>query len=244
MRVDITIKDLDATLATVEDVPKQANYASMLAINATMLVVQTFTLNELLPDKFTLRAKGAAWQKPGTKYGFNLKFATKQNPVGVLGSQADWLDLQERGGTKKVDGHRVAIPTPEHKPKAELMTAAKKPRALLKDALTAQIRRASADSSKAGKTRLKRLNRQLKAVSKMKQKPFLTDSVKNNLPSGIWVRKGKERLPIMPLFIFKEEVPIEIRLGFEPAGGKLAAQLFPQQFQINFQKAIATARRV
>lgn len=244
MMVHIDVRGLDATLATVEDVPKQARYASMLAINETMLAVQTFTISELLPEKFTLRAKGAPWQKPGTKYGFNLKFATKQNPVGVLGSQADWLDLQERGGTKKVDGHRVAIPTPAHKAKSEIMTAAKKPKALLKEALTTQIRRASADSSKAGKAKLKRLNRQMKALSKMTQKPFLTDSVKNNLPSGIWVRTGKERLPIMPLFIFKEEVPIEIRLGFEPAGGKLAAQLFPQKFEITFQKAISTARRI
>ncbi len=242
MKLDIEVRDLDGVLRTVADVPRQAQYATMQAINATMLEVQAFTLDHLLPDKFTLRAKGAPWQKPGTKYGFNLKFANKTRLEGTLGSQAPWLDLQERGGVKHGSGgHRVAIPTPEHKPRREIMAAAKKPRALLKEALTAQIRRAEGDTSKKGVAKLKRLNRQFKSLSGMKQKPFLA---KGDLRPGIYVREGRERLPIKALFIFEPEVPIEIRLGFEPAGSKLALEKFPGHFQLQFARAVATARRL
>lgn len=237
--IKIKVSDPKGFLNEVNDVPKQVRYASSLAINDTMLEIQQFTLNDLLPEKFTLRARGSPWQKPGTKYGFNLKFANRQNLSSELGSQADWLDLQERGGKKTAGGHRVAIPTPEHKPKSELMTAAKKPRALLKGVLTGAIRDAKKDTTKNGKAKLRKLNKQLKAVSGLKEKPFLN---KGDLPPGIWVRKGPARLPIEPLFIFKDEVPIEIRLGFEPAAAAMAAQLYPVKFAASFKKAIATAR--
>lgn len=241
MKLQIKVSDPTQALTKINDVPRQVRYASSLAINDTMLAVQEFTLKELLPEKFTLRAKGQPWQKPGTKFGFNLKFANRNKLESTLGSQADWLNLQERGGSKTGGGgHRVAIPTPAHKPKAEIIPAAKKPRALLKGVLVSAIRAAQKDPTKKGQAKLRKLNRQLKAVGKLSQKPFLS---KGKLPPGIFVREGPARLPIKALFVFKEQVPIEIRLAFEPSAAKLAAQLYPVKFEAAFKRAVATARR-
>jgi hypothetical protein len=107
-------------VAYLRNVQRQVNYASARTANNLALRVQKFTVEKLLPEKFTLRAKGAPWQRPGTKMGFNIKFATKDKPQSVIGSQADWLERQEIGGDKKGDGHRVAIPTTFWKPKADV----------------------------------------------------------------------------------------------------------------------------
>src|ERR1051326_6265584 len=86
----------------VKDLDKQIGFATANALNKTATKVQQFTLTNLLPSKFTLRAKnpGAPWQKPGMKMGFNIKFANRNNLQAVLGSQADFLKLQEEGGDK------------------------------------------------------------------------------------------------------------------------------------------------
>jgi hypothetical protein len=80
-----------------------------------------------------LRSKGTPWFRPGTKLGFNIKFATKDTLRAVIGSQADFLRLQEHGGAKNPSGHRVAVPTLFWKRREEIMDRAKKPRAILKN---------------------------------------------------------------------------------------------------------------
>lgn len=60
-----------------------------------------------LPDKFTLRT---GWYKPNTPFGFKITKATKQNMAATVYSRAPWLQLQETGGTKTANGHRVAVP--------------------------------------------------------------------------------------------------------------------------------------
>jgi hypothetical protein len=113
-------------------VGRQIPFAMSKAINDTLREVQQWTVSEYLPSRFTLRAKGAPWQRPGNKFGFNLRFANKTNLTGTLGSQAPWLKLQEEGGTKSVTGHRVAVPTTELKSPQELVSREKKPRRILK----------------------------------------------------------------------------------------------------------------
>lgn len=131
MGESVDIMGADEALRYLKDLPKQVRFASSRAINDTAKEVQAFTVGELLPEKFTLRSKGTPWQKPGNKLGFNIKFANKNNLEGRVGSQANWLRLQEDGGEKVVAGHRVAIPTSYWKKKAEIMARKKKPKALL-----------------------------------------------------------------------------------------------------------------
>jgi hypothetical protein len=130
---------LDAGLRFLTNVGKQVTYATSQAVNATAKDVQTFTVTGLLPSAFTLRSKGQPWQKPGGKYGFNIRpYANKNTMTAILGSQADWLDDQEEGGTKTVAGHRVAIPVQGLKGKSEIISRNLKPRALIHDLKGAQ----------------------------------------------------------------------------------------------------------
>lgn len=129
----VEAKGFPEALKGLQNAQKQATFALVIAANETAKEVQAFTVNELLPDKFTLRAKGTPWQKPGNKLGFNIKFANKSNLTSVLGSQANFLERQEEGGNKDGNGHRVAVPTPFWKKREEIMHRTKKPRAILED---------------------------------------------------------------------------------------------------------------
>lgn len=128
----LEVKGIRQALRVVENLSRQKNFAMAKAMNRTLLEVQGWTVQEHLPGVFTLRAKGAPWQKPGTKMGFNMGFASKMKLEARLGSQADWLELQEKGGTKRAPGHRLAIPTPVWKKRPELLERGRKPKPILK----------------------------------------------------------------------------------------------------------------
>lgn len=117
-----------------EDIPKQVRFAMSQAINDGAKLAQTHEIEKQLPSRLTLRSNGAPWWKPGTRYGVNLKpFATKDSLRAVLGSQADWLRLQEEGGTKKAGGHRLAIEAGARPSDRAVLPKSLKPRQLLKE---------------------------------------------------------------------------------------------------------------
>lgn len=126
----IETRGLDEVGKRLRKLPFLTSLATTRAVNDTLIQAQTFTTQTLLPKKFTLRGRGKRWFEKGGKLGFNIKFAKANNPIGTLGSQADFLELQEHGGRKTAGAHRLAIPTEEYKPKPELMSRAKKPRAV------------------------------------------------------------------------------------------------------------------
>jgi hypothetical protein len=124
--------NIPSVIRTLQNVQKQVRFATSQAINDTAKEVQQFTIEKQLPDKFTLRSKGAPWQKPGSKLGFNIRpFATKDRLEARLGSQADFLNLQERGGTKRADGHRVAVVVNARPSHRAVIPRALKPRRIM-----------------------------------------------------------------------------------------------------------------
>lgn len=129
--VDVIIKGFNEARREIDKAAKQARYAGAVAINETAKQVQGETVGKFLPGKFTLRSKGQPWQKPGGKLGFNIKFAKKDNLTATLGSQADWLKLQETGGTKQVSGKSLAIEAGARESKTSVLLRAMKPRRLL-----------------------------------------------------------------------------------------------------------------
>lgn len=129
--MNVEVKGLDFALEKLKRLPGATRIAAARAANDTAIDAQKFTVQKLLPSKFTLRGRGKKWFEPGNKLGFNIKFAKPELPEARLGSQADFLDLQEHGGQKSGHGHRVAIPSSEYKPKPELMRRDMKPRAIL-----------------------------------------------------------------------------------------------------------------
>lgn len=128
----VHISGLDVAIRRVHDLSKQGRFAMSMAMNNTLKQVQGWTVEELLPGAFVLRSRGSPWFKPRTRFGFNIRpFATKDRLQATMGSQADWLKLQEHGGTKRIAGHRIAIPTRFWKPREEIMEKGKKPRAIV-----------------------------------------------------------------------------------------------------------------
>ncbi len=131
MNMSFSTRGFEAARRTLQSGARNVRFAAMQAVNDTGREVQQFTVNKLLPEKFTLRSRGSAWQKPGNKLGFNLKFASKQTLTATLGSQANWLELQEKGGTKTAKGHRVAIAAQVRDTPTSIIPSRRKPRRLL-----------------------------------------------------------------------------------------------------------------
>lgn len=249
--VTIKAQSVDRVLTNLKNVQKQVRFAISLAANETAKEIQAFTLNDLLPEKFTLRSRGAPWQKPGTKYGFNVKFATKQTLTAVIGSQADWLKLQEEGGTKQVQGHRVAVPTLFWKKREEIMEAAKKPKALLKDLTQLQRRierakqelvnhKGSQRSAIAKERHLNSLTKRAEALTSLAHAPFIAKMKSGK--EGIFIRTDKERHPLKMLFSLEQQTTIAPRLEFEKQGEQIVERIWEQKFTAAFVRAMATAK--
>lgn len=211
--VSLSVKGISETLGTLIDLPKQVRYASSQAINDVALEVQKEEVEKTLPGHLTLRSKGAPWQRPGTRYGVNIRpFARKDSLRAVVGSQADWLKLVEEGGTKQ-RATELAIPTTFWKQKQEILKRARKPRALL-----------------AAKRKLAELG----------GRAFLYRGAK--MPQGIWARTTKAAYPIRLLFTFKTRATIRAVLVFFGTGRAKVMAIYPQRFQARLARAIATAR--
>jgi len=130
--VNVTIKGDAAAIGKLIDLPKQVRFATMQAINDTAKAVQKYELDTVLPGHLTLR--GSGWWKPGTRFGINIRpFATKASLKAVVGSQANWLFYVEQGGTRTVQGHRLAIEAGARPGEKSVLPRSVKPRRLLAD---------------------------------------------------------------------------------------------------------------
>lgn len=116
-----------------DSIARQIRFAAVNTVNKVALQLQAATVTEVLPHAFTLRSRGAGWWQPRTALGFNLRFAKRKDPEpkAILGSRADWLPLQEQGGTKARPGHRLAIPITARTSPSSVIPRARKPRRLV-----------------------------------------------------------------------------------------------------------------
>lgn len=141
---NVQLKGADKAIDLYRGLPAITRKAASGAVNDTLKDVQEETGQKILPDAFTLRGRGKQWWEPGQKFGFNVRpYATPQTLTGTLGSQADWLRLQEKGGTKRAEGHRVAIPADDYKPRTAIMARRLKPRSILNSTRSGAFKLAS-----------------------------------------------------------------------------------------------------
>ena len=126
--ITLNFNGIKETIATLQNVQKQVAFASSKAINRVAVEVQKAELSGELKNKLKLRGQ---WFKPGTKYGVNVRFASKVNLVATVGSQADWLKLVEHGGTKTPPKKALAVPSENIDTSVRRKTA-EKPARLLK----------------------------------------------------------------------------------------------------------------
>lgn len=201
------------------DIPKQIRYAEMLTINQIAGEVQKHEVEKQLPSKLTLRSKGAPWWKPGSRYGVNRTFAKRDNLRAVVGSQADWLKYQEEGGTKKAQGHRLAIEAGARPEKSAILTRNIKPRTLLR-------RTGDTRTTKTGKV----------IVAKRSGKGFI---IKTKSGPAIFIREnGNLKL----MYMLEGSARMPAILKFYESGKALVESRYQEIFNINFNRALATAR--
>lgn len=212
--VQIEIKGADELAKKLANFPGQVAFAQSKAINDVAVGVQSFELEKQLPSRLTIRSRGTPWTKPGTKFGVNIRpFATKVKPSATVGSQADWLKLQEQGGTKRVGGHRIAIPTSFWKSNKEIMARAKKPRTLL----NANSRR-----------------------RELAGRAFIYEGMK--MPAGIYARNDRGSRALRMLFRLVDTARVNARLQFFPSAQNVVNQTYDAAFSKRLNEAIATAR--
>jgi len=113
MSMNATIVGLKGTVGFLTDIPKQTRFATAKTLTQSAWAAQKFTVDKLLPEKFTIRSKspGRPWSKFG-KFRFKVKQATKEKLRAEVESIAPWIEDHERGGSrsgpKAIGG--VAIP--------------------------------------------------------------------------------------------------------------------------------------
>lgn len=108
-------------------IAKQLPFAIAKALTQTAKDAQSAILGEL-PQKFTIRG---TWSNPKNKYGVKIKPATKTKQTAEVGTNADWLKLQETGGVKTPKGENIAIPTANvRRTKRQIIQRSQRPRAL------------------------------------------------------------------------------------------------------------------
>lgn len=200
----------------------QIPFAVARAINDTAKDAQKFEVETQLPGKLTLRSRGAPWQKPGSKFGINIKpFATKASLKAIVGSQADWLKLQEKGGTKSPTSHRLAIEAGARPGKTAVIPARLKPRVLLrtkgKQYQTRGGRMATARSSGAG---------------------FI---IRTRSGPAIYTRLNKTQIKLM--YFLETSARVPAILDFFESGARVVQERFPIHFQKHFIAALATAKK-
>ncbi len=132
--IRLDVKGLAEFRGKVRNLERQIKHAASQALNDAAKAVQAETLDKTLPGKFTLRSKGAAWWKPGQRFGINIQFAKRDNLTAIVGSNAPWLETQEQGGFKTAQsGKSLAIPLEgAARPSArQVIPSSLKPRRLL-----------------------------------------------------------------------------------------------------------------
>lgn len=131
MEFGAEITGLEETISFLKRSVKAVDWANAKAANDLAVLIQTNTVENLLPKKFTLRTK---WFQPRTRLGFNIQFANPNRPEAIIGSRAPWLKLQEEGGTKSPHSTKnLSIPMKGARPTdASLIAKEDRPRSLFR----------------------------------------------------------------------------------------------------------------
>jgi hypothetical protein len=125
----INVLNLSGVQSKIRGIPKQAKFAASRTINDCLVATQKHTTEKLLPSEYTIRSN---WFRPGSRYGFNARFAKPANLVGTMGTRADWMELHEEGGTKRpTKARNVSIPEAARPSETAKIPRRLKPSALL-----------------------------------------------------------------------------------------------------------------
>lgn len=109
------------------EIAKQIDFGTAVGLTETAKQGQK-AVQSALPGTFTIR--GSWWQQ-SNKFGIKIKPAKKTDLSSEVRTQADWLEMHEKGGTKTARGGSLAIPTENvRRNKRQIIPRAQRPRAL------------------------------------------------------------------------------------------------------------------
>jgi len=91
----------------INNVPNQLNHGIAIGLNKTAEHIRESEL-KAVNSIFTIRGN---WWKPKTVFGFNVKYAKKNDQSAEIFTRADWLNLHVTGGIKTPKGNNLALPT-------------------------------------------------------------------------------------------------------------------------------------
>lgn len=130
MKSSIKVTGVDELTRYLNDLQrKQIPFATAQALTATAEDVRAEIVKGL-SEKFTLRKN---WWRPGTRYGFNVKKARRNDLVAEVFTRAPWMVDHETGATRRPKGRNLAVPSEFVKrSKRDLITKANQPRNLKK----------------------------------------------------------------------------------------------------------------
>ncbi len=121
IKMDANFKEMNSFIGSLH---QQLNYGASVGLNNLATHMRD---SELAGAKNSLTLRGR-WYEPRSRFGFNVKFAKKNDLNSYVYTRADWLVLHAEGGTKTARG-RIAIPTAEVKrSKRDIITRANRPR--------------------------------------------------------------------------------------------------------------------
>lgn len=209
-------------------VNNQIPFAASRTFNIVGRMIQDDTINRLLPSKFTLRTD---WWKPGRRTGVNLFKSNKRQWPDIeakVNTRAEFMEHQETGGTRTAHApyEYLGIPTANAQPDK------KKPvppanRLLYLMGMATHRKKLKGGNSKR--------NRVVEIEGSVWAK------LRNGKPT-LYIRAGKDRLPIRAMYFGVKSKTIKPRFGFYKNGEKIIDTNFDRVFQGELLNALATAK--
>lgn len=112
---------------SADRIVKNINFGVAMGLTETAKQGQA-AVHGALKGTFTLRG---SWFKQGNKYGIKVKPAKREDLTAEVRTNADWLELHEKGGMKTPRGQNLAIPTKNvRRNKKDIITKGNRPKAL------------------------------------------------------------------------------------------------------------------
>ena len=195
-------------------------FAQVLALNRTTATVQR-EARRSLPDRFTIRS---AWVGKGIR----LAPATKRAPVARVYTLDWYMELQEEGGVKRpARSGQLWIPANAVRQGgvfAGKVLPSMRPRTLLHKARAAELKAA-----------LGKRGRKAKAPT------AFVASLKGG-KTGVFIRTGPGRLPLVRLYTLQGEAHVASRWHFRADAERLSVKGYRREFLKALQEALAGNR--
>jgi len=220
--IQIITKGLDIALRSIQEMGRQARFATSLAINNTVKDVQGHVI---MHTHRTFRIR-TGWLRRGG-YGIQARFSNKnQDPIEgrvFVHSGTWWMKQHEEGGVRT----GADVPAFFRVKRRERKTANTGPREMApRKGFNVPI-----------------YNQAPAGTRKSEMRAEAARGKRFSIGDLFFVRTGKKKRDLRLVSIFKPAVQIKRRWGFYDAAQAKADQVFPKHFKQAMARAIATAKK-